>query len=431
MRLKILLIVSLVISGTSLFAQSLDKAKDLLKAHKLPEAKAEIDKVLAVDKNQKSGEAWYQKLKIYNAIAADSTINGQYPDARMQAFEALKKYTETDDKKLVLLQLEQYKPVNEIYQGFFQVGANDYNGAKYADALDNFRGALMTSQFMNAKGWTSLRIDTTSTLYAGISAEKAGKKDTAAIYYGRLADSGVTVINGSNMDQIYKWLVDHYQQKKDEPMMYKYLAKGQASFPDDLYWPTTKLDYLREQGNKDSLFAYYEVITAHYPKNNLFFFNYGLELYQYASDTTVGKRPANSDDLIATAQKNLLKCLELQPDYPQAALVMGQISYNAGVDLQNQAKSIKTKPTDDPKKKADDSKKRADLRAAVGKKFDEAIPYFEKVDADLGGKGKLKMEEKRNLKDAYDLLITIYEQKKQQDKVDAFTAKYNDVDKTH
>jgi hypothetical protein len=191
------------------------------------------------------------------------------------------------------------------------------------------------------------------------------------------------------------------------------------------------LDYIRDQGNKDSLFAYYEVVTAHYPKNHLFFFNYGLELYQYASDTTASKRPANSEDLIATAQKNLLKCLELQPDYPQAALVMGQISYNAGVDLQNQAKAIKTKATDDPKKKADDGKKRADLRLAVGKKFDEAIPYFEKVDADLGGKGKLKMEEKRNLKDAYDLLITIYEQKKQQDKVDAFTAKYNDVDKAH
>ncbi len=163
-------------TGSGLFAQNLDKAKELLKAHKLPDAKAEIDKVMAVEKNQKSGEAWYQKLKIYNAIAADSTINGQYPDARMQAFEALKKYTETDDKKLVFLQMEQYKPVNEIYQGFFQVGANDYNSAKYADALDNFRGALMTSQFMNAKGWTSLRIDTTSTLYAGISAEKAGKK---------------------------------------------------------------------------------------------------------------------------------------------------------------------------------------------------------------------------------------------------------------
>jgi hypothetical protein len=424
MRLKILLIVSLVMTGSGLFAQNLDKAKELLKAHKLPDAKAEIDKVLTVEKNQKNADAWYQKLKIYNAIAADSSINGQYPDARMQAFEALKKYTEVDDKKLVMLQLEQYKPVNDIYQGFFKVGADDYNAAKYADALANFKGALLASQFMNAKGWTTLRMDTTSTLYAGISAEKAGQKDTAANYYGKIADSGITRINGSPMDQIYKWLVDHYEKKKDDANMNKYLALGQKSFPEDLFWPTEKLDYLREGGNKDSLFAYYDVVVSQYPKNNLFFFNYGLELYQYASDTSSGKRVANSDALTAKAQSMLSKSLELQPDYPQASLVLGQIAYNAGVDIQAQAKALKVKTPDD-------SKKKADLRAAAQKKFDEAIPYFVKVDEDLGSKGKLKQEEKRNLKDAYDLLITIYEQKKDQPKVDAFTAKYNDVDKAH
>jgi hypothetical protein len=433
MRLKILLIVSLAVTGTGLFAQNLDKAKELLKAHKLPEAKAEIDKVMSVEKNQKSGDAWYQKLKIYNAIAADSLINGQYPDARFQAFDALIKYTESDDKdkKYVLLTIEGFKPVNEIYQGFFKVGADDYNGKKYEDALANFKGALAASRFMNSKGWTSLKIDTTSTLYAGISAEKAGQKDTAATYYARLADSGITVINGSGMVEIYKWLVDHYETNKDEANMNKYLALGQKYFPDELWWATTKLDYLREKGNKDSLFAYYEVVTSQYPKNHLFFFNYGLELYQYASDTSSGKRVANADALIETAQKNLLKCLELQPDYPQASLVMGQISYNAGVDIIAQVKAIKTKPADAPAKKAEDAKKRAELRAAADKKFTDAIPYFEKVDQDLGGKGKLKMEEKRNLKDAYDLLITIYEQKKVQDKVDAYTAKYNDVDKAH
>jgi hypothetical protein len=94
----------------------------------------------------------------------------------------------------------------------------------------------------------------------------------------------------------------------------------------------------------------------------------------------------------------------LKPDYPQSALVLGQISYNAGVDFQQQAKSVKgTKP--------EEVKKRTELRASAAKKFDEAIPYFEKVEQDLGPKGKLKMQDKQALKDAYDLLITIYETK--------------------
>jgi hypothetical protein len=414
----------LAIAGIGLFAQSVDKAKDLLKANKLTDAKTQIDGALAVEKNQKNGEAWYYKLKIYNAIAADSQMRAKYPDARDQAFEALKKYTEVDDKKLLLLQMDGYKPVNEIYQGYFQVGANDYNSGKYDSALHNFSGALATSGFMNSKGWTTLKIDTTSTLYAGIAAEKAGKRDTAAVYYGRLAEAKIANINGSNMVEIYKWLVDYYNQKKDEANTKKFLTLAKEQYPDDLFWPSTELDNLREKGNKDSLFAKYAEITAHFPKNHLFFFNYGLELYQYASDTSSGHRPANYDELIAKATDNLKKCLDLQPDYPQAALVLGQIYYNAGVDLQGQTKKI-------PGKTPDDVKKRADLRIAAGKKFDEAIPYFEKVDQDLGSKGKLKMDEKSTLKDAYDLLVTIYEQKNIKDKAETYTNKFNNVDKDH
>jgi hypothetical protein len=423
-RLTISLTIFLAFATTSLFAQNVDKAKDLLKAGKLADAKAEIDKMLTVDKNQKSGDVWYTKLKIYNAIAANDALKAQYPDARAQALEALKKYTETDDKKLLLLQMEGYKPVNEIYQGFFQVGANDYNTGKYNEALENFVGALETSAFMNEKGWTTLKIDTTSTLYAGISSEKAGKRDSAAIYYGRLAEAKIVNINGADMLQIYKWLVDYYNQKKDVANTAKYIGIAKQVYPDDLFWSTTELDNLRASGPKDSLWAKYDEVTTHFPKNHLFLFNYGLELYQYASDTSSGKAPANAADLTTRAQTALTKCLEVQPDYPQAALVLGQISYNEGVELQGQTKTIKGKAPED-------IKKRADLRVAAGKKFDEAIPYFEKVDQDLGSKGKLKMEDKTSLKDAYDLLITIYEQKNVKDKADAYTTKFNDVDKAH
>jgi hypothetical protein len=421
---RLLLTGFLAAAGMGLFAQSVDKAKDLLKSNKLPEAKAEIDKALTVEKNQKNSEAWYTKLKIYNALAATDATRAQYPDARDQAFEALKKYVDVDDKKLLLLQMDGYKPVNEIYQGYFQIGANDYNGAKYKEALQNFTGALAASSYMNAKGWTNLKIDTTSTLYAGISAEKAGLKDTAAIYYGKLADAKIANINGSNMIDIYKWLVDYYNTKKDAANTAKYIGLAKEQYPEDLFWPSTELDNLREKGNKDSLFAKYDEIVAKFPKNHLFFFNFGLELYQYASDTSKGSRPANYDALIAKSTEMLKKCLELQPDYPQAALVLGQINYNAGVDLQGQTKKI-------PGKGPDDIKKRADLRIAAGKKFDEAIPYFELVDKDLGTKGKLKMDEKSSLKDAYDLLITIYENKNIKDKVDLWTNKFNNVDKDH
>ena len=415
----------LAIAGMGLFAQSVDKAKDLLKAGKLADAKTEIDKVLSSEKNQKSGDAWYYKLKIYNAIAA-GPLSGQYPGARDTAFIALQKYCDVDDKKLILLQMEGYKPINEIYQGYFAAGANDYNTGKYDSALHNFKGALAASGFMNAKGWTNMKIDTTSTLYAGISAEKGGKKDTAATYYSKIADAHIDTINKQDMNQIYKWLVDYYHTKKDDASARKYLEIGETLYPNDVYFPSTELDMTREGGNKDSLWASYDRVIAKFPKNYLFYFNYGLEEYQYSSDTSSGHRPANAEELTTKAQANLQKCLELQPDYAQASLVLGQISYNQGVDLQAQVKKVQGKTPEA-------AKQRGELRAAAGKKFDEAIPYFEKVDQDLGTKGKLKQDEKLSLKDAYDTLITIYETKGPagKEKADAYTTKFNNVDKDH
>jgi hypothetical protein len=424
MSSKILFTVLFVLAGTGLMAQNLDKAEDLFKANKLPEAKAEIDKVMTVEKNKKNSEAWFYKLKIYNAIAANATLSAQYPDARWDALKALKTYTEVDQKKLALLVLDQYRAVNDIYHGFFQVGADAYNGGKYVDALNSFKGALAASDFMNTKGWYTFKVDTTALLYAGISAEKAGYKDTAAVYYGKLADSGIVKIPGSDMQLIHKWLVNHYYTNKDEVSMDKYLTLGQKAYPEDPYWLTFKLDYLREKGDKNALFGQYEKVTADFPTNAVYSYSYGVELYQYASDTSTGKHPDNADSLVARAQRNLQKALDLQPDYPQAALVLGQILYNTGVDLQQQVKTVKGKLPED-------IKKRADIRIAANKKFDESVPYFEKVDQLLGSKGKLKQDDKTTLRNAYDLLTTIYEQKKIQDKLDFWQAKYNDVDKAH
>jgi len=72
-----------------------------------------------------------------------------------------------------------------------------------------------------------------------------------------------------------------------------------------------------------------------------------------------------------------------------------------------------------------------EIKAEAIKKFDEAIPYFEKIDQLLGKQGELKRADKSALKDAYDLLVTIYEQKKDKDKAAAWTDKYNNVEKVH
>jgi hypothetical protein len=425
---KILLTTLLAVIGVGIFAQKLDKAKELYsgKPPKLTEAKTEIDNVLADAKNQKNSEAWYYKAKIYNGIANDSMLAAKNPDVRWQAFEAIKKYTETDDKKEILLQLDQYKPVLDIYQNYYKTGATQFAENKYEAAYNNFKNCLAVSDFMSAKGWTTIKLDTTVILYTGICAEKAGKKDDAAIYYSRLADAKV---RGEGMVEIYKWLADYYSKKKDNTNAGKYLAAGKELFPKDPFWNIYELDMLREQGDKKDLFTKYESVIAENPSDYLVLYNYSVELYGAAYDTSMAKRPANSAELITKVEANMKKVTELKPDYANAYLVLGQVAYNKGVDINTEMNKIR--PAGGVKLKPEELKKKNDLRAEAGKRFDEAIPYFEKIDQILGVQGKLHMEDKKALKTAYDLLINIYDTKNNKDKLKVYEEKYNNVEKSH
>jgi hypothetical protein len=421
-RMLFSLLMAAACSG--LFAQSVEKAKDLLKANKTAEAKDEIDKALLVEKNQKNAEAWYTKVKIYNAVAANDQLKTQYPDALVQSLDALKKYTQFDDKKMVLLAADGYKPVNEIYQGLFQLGAANYTAQKWTDAYADFTAAISAINFMYKQGWIKQSMDSTSLLYAGISAEKSDKRDEAVVYYKTIADSGITKIAGNDMAEIYKWLSDYYTRKGDKAMAAKYTALGKSKYPNDIFYDELQLDVLRKTGPKDSLFAKYEEINKEHPDSAIYFFNYGLELYQYATDTSSGKRVANSDELIKKAQEKLQTSLKLNPNYAQTSLVLGQIAYNQGVEFQ-----VLGKPKGNTN--AAELKQRQEYRAQSVKKFEEAVPYLEKVEQILGTQAKLKKADKVALRDAYDMLVTIYESKKDQAKIAYWTDKYNNVDKVH
>ena len=423
---RVLITSLLVASGLGMFAQSVSKAKDLLKAKKVDEAKSEIDKVLSNDKNAKDAEAWYVKSKVYSELAMNDKLASTVPDARQESFEALKKYTQLDDKKLVFLTLDNYKPIMDVYQGYFKTGAAFYNNNNYADAYTNFRKCLEVSEYMNQKGWTTLKLDTSVILYAGISAEKTNKKDSAAAYYTKLADAKVS---GEGMVEIYKWVADYYNTKKDTANTEKYLALGKSLYPKDNFWSTMELEIARDKGDKKTLFSKYEALTAQDPTNYLYVYNYGIELYKEAYKEDPTKRPANADEMIDKAAVNIKKALDLKPDYAPANLVLGQILYNQGVDISTKSKEIKAPAG--AKLKPEDLKKKDDMKSQMMKKFDDAVPYLEKVDQLLGSQAKLKMEEKTNLKDSYDLLITIYDQKGQKDKSKAFEDKFNNVDKVH
>jgi tetratricopeptide (TPR) repeat protein len=165
--------------STVCISQKLETAKDLFKQNKIVEAKKEIDLILQDPQNQQNADAWYTKAKIYNGIAALSSPGTEITGAREAAFKALIKYTELDEKMLISLQIDGYKPINDIYTGFYQSAANSFNNKNYEKALEGFKKAIEVSSFMTKKGWIKLALDTNSVLYAGVAAEKLQKPHEA------------------------------------------------------------------------------------------------------------------------------------------------------------------------------------------------------------------------------------------------------------
>ena len=126
-------------------------------------------------------EAWYYKVKIYNAIAAnDHTEDANIRTHCIQSLDALKNYVQYDDKKRAADRRMATNPSMKFIRDCFSRVQINYNAQKYAEALTDFQGAISAIGFMYKQGWIKQTMDTTSTLYAGISAEKSEKRDAAA-----------------------------------------------------------------------------------------------------------------------------------------------------------------------------------------------------------------------------------------------------------
>lgn len=423
----------LVSASAGLFAQKLDKAKDLLGKQKYTEARTEIDNFLANEKNKTSSEAWYVKGKIYSTIAADSAQQASVPDAKVQAMDALKKYIELEKnvkdtaKRFMLLTIDNRKPLTDLYSVYSKQAASYYNAGNFNDAFTGFKGSLDVFDILASEGWTSgLTLDTVSVLYAGISAEKANKLDTAAFYYSKIAEAKA---KAQGYESIYKWLADYYKTKGDTEKSNKYTTLGKEVYPDDPFWLGFEVNMLSEKGDKEALFSKYEEVTKANPTNPIFYYNYAVELYKTAYNEDSTQRPPNSAELTEKAVQNVQKSIELDAKYPNSRMLLGQIYYNQAVDIISKNKGIK--PKGNVKLTPAQLKEKETLRGESSKKFDLAVEQFKKIDEMLGGQGKLKMEEKQFLKDSYDLLITIFEQQQKADQATVYTEKFNNVDKIH
>lgn len=416
--MKSILTALFVVASFSVMAQTIDDVKGFAGKNQWDKAKEAIDKHLANEKNAKKGEGWFLKAQIYNAIARDSVMSKQYPEARMDGFNAYKKYLEIDPKALEGT-INQHSPLFDMAFGYQEIATNSFNAKKFDDALTAFRNAEQVEEYIVKKGFTYGSFafpayDTQLYLNVAASAINAKKEDVAVEYYQKIADKR---IKDKGFDEIYRYLVDYYDRKGDKPNTDKYLAIGKEVYPTDEFWCEVGLKGL--ENDKKKLFAKYDEMLTGSCDNYFTRYNYAVEMYNYAY---VGdKAPDDRAAVQKRIEEVLKKAIELKPDAPEANMLMTRHHFAIIKYLGEDYDAIKgTKP--------EDVKKKNDINAQINKKYEDAFPYMTTLNNYYTAKSNLKASEKGQYKIITSMLLEYWESKKDKVKIKEYQDKLKAIE---
>lgn len=407
---KLLLALLLAASATGIYAQKLDDVKEKISKGKYDEAKEKIDKAMSDPKAQNNPEAWFYKAQIYQNLAKTHPEDATLGTA---AFEAMKNYLKLEEKndeskRNLLSTLEGNRTAFDIYSTYFKAGADSYNAKNYEKALENFEKAIDAFGMLKQYNFTNVPFDTTSVLYAGVSAEQMKNQDAAVKYYSMLADHKVS---DTTLRGLYEYVINYYINKKDDANARKYLTLGEEVFPTYNTWLAYELEMVGD--DKAKKIAKYEELMQKYPDNYDLALDYAIQYFNYTYSNE--NKPADYE----ARQIKLAETLKKLMDMKQTALVnylMGRHINNQIADLEETKRNIKgTTAADVAKKK--------DLDTKINEKYEELAVYAQKAYDLYTAQTELKGTDKIYLKEVIRDLVDYYQMKKNTARVTEFQNK--------
>jgi len=423
----------LICIGTTAKAQDFKKVRSALLlsqvggatgAPKLEEAKTELDKALADPKSQNNAEAYLLKAEVLGSIAANPDLKAKYPNADLEGLEALKKYLELEPAETKLKE-DKYVGVNGIYGSLFASGVKEYNAKNWDSAYNKFKYVAELGDLFTSRKWSSSSFDTTSYLYAGVTAQNAKKNEEAAKYYGRIAENK---IKGPDYEGIYDFLVKYYLNNNNQAEFTKYLALAKEAYPENKSWADLEFANTTDNAAIEDVVKKFETGDA---GKSLTASNY-LDYGDYFINNKKIKEldPEKKTEYTNKAYYSFSKAAEMDT-------ANGIASYNAGVaayTMFEEARDARVKikgTTADIKAKQGQADKVADAAA------DKSLQSLEKSFATLSSKANRSNIEKNCLSKSTDLLYNLYEYKKDRSKganpkdYDKYDAKSKFYDSMH
>lgn len=383
-------------------AQSLDDIGKLMEKNKYDAAKVSIEKYIADPKNVASAEAWYYKGRIYNSLSKDSTVAKQ--DAynyKQTAFDAFKKNQQLDKLDL-RMKSEFFKSYLDLYLGFYDLGAQNFNLKNYPAAYNAFSKSQEMENFILSKNYLYdeiklNKLDTALVMNIAASALQASDTLNAVINYLRITDAGIT---GLDYERVYEYLARYYLDKKDNSNAQMILTKAKTAYPKNNFWNALEVEQISKSGDIKALLARYDELYNKDPRNFANSYNYAVEMYNslWANDN---KSP---DTTLFLKLNTVLKSAIVVDESMDATMLLNNHLFNVAADYSNKAALIKVTKTT----KSDELKKKKDLNASSISYMNELIPYGESMIKFLSAKTTLTTKQKINYKQVANYLSDAY-----------------------
>ena len=389
-------------AAASSYAQSLEDIGKVMDKQQYAAAKVSIEKYISDPKNAASAEAWYYKGRIYNSLSRDTTVAKQ--DAynyKQTAFDAFKKNQQLDKLDL-RMKTEFFKSYLDLYLGYYDLGAQNFNLKNFPAAYNAFSKSQEMENFILSKNYLYNEIklnklDTALVMNIAASALQGSDTLNAIINYRRITDAGLT---GLDYERVYEYLARYYVEKKDNGNAQTILAKAKAAYPTNNFWNALEVEQISKSGDIKALFARYDDLYNKDPRNFANSYNYAVEMYNslWANDN---KSP---DTTLFLKLSTVLKSAIAVDESMDATMLLNNHLFNVAADYSTKSALIKVAKTTKP----DELKKKKELNASSITYMNELIPYGEKMVSFLSGKTTLTTKQKINYKQVAGYLSDAY-----------------------
>ncbi len=390
---------------------------------KYEQAKDQVDKWLAnpklKDKDKATAYLW--KLTVYGDIYADSSLSPKYPDAADQAMDAFSKYQAIDPSLKQMKEGNFAGGLGSIYSKSFDNGRVAFQNKNWQEAFKQFSTAERIGEFLlaNKLSSTTSTIDTTTVLYTGYSAQNAQLTDSAAKYYSMLADVKVAT---PEYEDIYKYLIQYYSDKKDDADFKKYLAEAKTLYPNDnAAWTQFEMTNMTATADLPTLLNQYNKDVAAGNMNETKYATYG-ESFATTDKSQLDKLDsAQKLNLKLTAAQAFAKAFDANNTNGLYAFNTGVIYYGVYGDLDdrynaNRGESAALKA------------KRKEIGAMEMSYADTASQWLTKAYTILKAKQDRTKSETTSLNRTVDYLANIYYWERDQTKVNGNNKDYDKLD---